>query len=354
MEFLMRLLNTHSPSGNEAQIVDVLHKEMSNYCRTQTDSIGNFYMYTGLDSELKVMLTAHSDEVGFQIIYIDNKGYVYVRAVASVDPQTIPGSTVVALSDGGEIYGVVGKKSPHVLNGKDKERIPNACDMWIDFGFKSEHEAKKYIKCGDFVTLCSNAKVSCNGQKIISKGLDNKVGVYILTEVIKAISKKNLPMQVVGVATAQEELGCRGAFIAANRIKPDVAFCLDVGIATDIPNMNEKQYGIFELGRGMGIVNNPNNNSLLVDSLLATANKFDIPVQKIIGHKPSGGTEASLIQLTNNGVATANISIPSRYMHSWVEMCDLQDIANAINLLIAEIEELTSYSKEDFCLYHKR
>lgn len=351
LQFLTKLLKMHSPSGCEGNLVRFLDEYMSKYCKTTTDTIGNLYMEVGRNDGLRIMITAHCDEVGLQVVYIDKNGYVYARNVASIDKQTVPGNVVTALTQHGEIEGVIGKKSPHVIDSKEKDQIPNICDLWIDFGFESKEEAIQNIQCGDYLVLSSTPRITNNGKRIISKALDDKIGVFILAEVIKNLSKIDLPFSVVGVATTQEEIGCRGAFVAANRIKPDIAFCLDVGIVTDIPTMSNQHYGEFSLGKGVGLIQNANNNEILVNSLIKVATEKNIPFQKTIGHRPTGGTETSLIQLSNMGVATANISIPNRYMHSLVEMCDLRDVKNAIDLLSAEIYHLYDYSKEDFRLF---
>lgn len=351
MELLFALLNTNSPSGCERQIVQTLENFMSGYCEIKTDVIGNLYLKTGSDLGPKVMISAHSDEVGMQVVHIDKTGFVYVRNVAGIDKQTVPGSAVVALTKFGEIKGVVGKKSPHVMDGKDKELCPNICDLWIDFGFESDKDALKYIECGDYITLDSTPRITPNGKRIISKALDNKIGVFILAEVIREASKLSLPISVVGVATAQEEIGCRGGFIAANNIKPDVAICIDVGIATDIPSMPKQHYGELQLGKGAALIQNANSNGLLVKDLVAIAKQHNIPLQTTIGYRPNGGTEAAFIQLAGTGVATANISIPNRYMHSLVEMCDLRDVISAIDLLTAEIKMLCNTSSSHFNLF---
>ena len=351
LELLFELLNTNSPSGCECQIVNVLREHMSEYCDTETDVIGNLYMKVGNKQGLKVMISAHSDEVGLQVIYIDKTGFVYVRNVASIDKQTIPGNVIVALTSQGEIRGVIGKKSPHVIDNKDKEVVPSICDLWIDFGFESDEEAKKFIQIGDYVTLYSHPQISNNGKRIISKALDNKIGVFVLAEVIKNLSKMNLPINVIGVATAQEEIGCRGGIVAANRIKPDVAFCIDVGIATDIPSMPKQHYGELQLGKGVALIQNANSNGVLVKDLVDIAKRQNIPLQTTIGYRPNGGTEAAFIQLASTGVATANISIPNRYMHSLVEMCDLRDVISAIDLLTAEVKMLCNTSSSHFNLF---
>lgn len=349
--FLKQLLDTHSPSGNEFQLVQLLQKHISPYCQTITDSIGNLYLRTGENAGMKVMITAHSDEVGFQVVFIDKNGLVYVRSIAGVDSQTIPGSPVIAITKEKDVFGVIGKKPPHILESKEAELTPHIYELWVDFGFTSDKEASNYLKCGDYITFHSNSQFTANGRRVISKAIDNKISVFVLAEVIKAVTKRHLPLDVIGVATAQEELGYRGAVVATNRVRPDVAFCLDVGIATDIPNISNQRFGSFLMGAGVGIDINANCNEVLVDSLIHVANNNQIAYQRTVGYKPNGSTEACVIQLANIGVPTANLSIPCRYLHSLVEMCDLFDVAAAIRLLENALEKLCYMKKTDFFLF---
>lgn len=351
LSILKELLLTNSPSGCEKQTIQFLNRQLSPACDTFTDALGNLYIRHGNSHGLKVMVTAHADEVGFQVVFIDKNGFVYARLIAGVDAQTIPGSVVVSVNSQISITGVIGKKSPHVLEGDEKKSLPKIWDLWIDFGFDSDAEAGQYIKCGDYLVLQSSLYTSINGNKIISKALDNKIGLFIMLEVFRRLSGTSLPIDLTGVATVQEELGSRGAFVAANRVKPDIAICLDVGVATDIPSMQNQRFGSFELGKGPGLVYNADNNELLVKSLIKTAERESIPYQQTTGFRPSGGTELYMVRMADLGIATANISIPNRYMHSLVEMCDLSDVASAIELLYAELFELSTYNKDDFCLF---
>lgn len=336
--FLKEILRTSSPSGCEEELTSLLKKRMSSFCEIETDVIGNLYMWVSRSTEAPtIMITAHADEVGFQVTHIDTNGFVYIRAVASPDLQTIPGSEVVALTKNGKVYGVIGKKSPHVLEGKEREKPLYIQDLWIDFGFESEEEAIQNIEYGDYVTLFSEPKITCNGKRITSKSLDNKICVFILVETLKRLSKLDIPLNIVGVATVQEEIGCRGSIVAANKINPDIAIILDVGIASDIPNMSKYKYGTFELGKGIGIIRNADNRDSLVKTLINVAEENNIPFQKIIGFRPTGGTESATIQLVKEGITTANISVPNRYMHSGVEMCDLLDVESACDILNAVI-----------------
>lgn len=344
ISFLNEILKTNSPSGCEWQLVSLLKEYMVEYCLMETDAIGNLYMWASQKKEgLTVMITAHADEVGFQVTDISKEGLVYFRSVAGVDQQTIPGSKIVVLAKKGKIRGVVGKKSPHTQESKEREKVLNNDEMWIDLGFESDEEAKSFLECGDYITFDATPQILSNGNRITSKALDNKLGVFILVEVIKQLRKKELPISVVGVVTVQEELGCRGSIIAANRIKPDIAFCIDVGVATDIPNMSSRKFGTFELGKGVGIIRNADNNDILTHILIDAAKKNKIPFQRSLGYRATGGTEAAYLQLAQNGAIVANISIPNRYMHSAVEICDLRDAESAIMLLVKAIEVLNNY-----------
>lgn len=347
--FLKDILRTSSPSGCEGELTSLLKKRMSNFCEIETDAIGNLYMWASKSNDAPtIMITAHADEVGFQVTHIDSSGFVYFRAVASPDSQTIPGSQVVALTKNGKLFGVIGKKSPHVQDYKERDRSLSISDMWIDFGFETEEEAILHIEYGDYITLYSEPMILGNGKRITSKALDNKICVFVLIEVLIRLNKIDIPLNIVGVATVQEELGCRGSIVAANRINPNIALILDVGIASDIPNMSKNKYGTFELGKGTGIIRNADNNESLVKTLVKVAEENDIPYQKTIGYKSTGGTESATIQLAKEGITTANISIPNRYMHSGVEMCDLRDIESSAALLVAEIQELAKHIKDDF------
>lgn len=346
LDFLREILGTSSPSGCEGELTSLLKMRMSSFCEIETDAIGNLYMWVCKDDQAPtIMITAHADEVGFQVTHIDSNGFVYFRAVASPDIQIIPGNQVVALTKKGKIYGVIGKKSPHVQDNKEREKSLSISDLWIDFGFESQIDAAQNIECGDYITLYSEPRLTNNKKRITSKAIDNKICVFILTEIVKKLNTYKIPLNIVCIATVQEELGCRGSIVAANRINPDIAFVLDVGIATDIPNMSKQKYGIFELGKGVGIIRNADNNEFITNILTEVAKANNVPYQKIIGYRPTGGTESSTIQLAKNGIPTANLSIPNRYMHSLVEMCDLRDIESAINLLVASIVTFSELEK---------
>lgn len=349
LEVLTHLLETNTPSGYEKQIITFIKNEFKGK-NIYTDIIGNLYIHAGKGAH-KVMITAHCDEVGFQITSIDDAGFAYARKLGGLDRHTIPGTKVIVVDAEEEIVGVFGKKSPHVQTPEEREKILELDDLWVDFGYSSKEEALKHVKPGNYLTAFNTPLFINNNKRVVSKGLDNKVSVFILLETMKKLTEMKLGIEVVGVATVQEEIGCRGSIVAAQKMKPDYAFCLDVGIATDIPSSLERKYGAFSLGKGPGICKNPDNNEKIERMLLSVASNNKIAHQHVIGFRPTGGTETAKIQLLSEGVVTANISIPNRYMHSVVEMCDLSDIANTIELLVSAIKELENKEPEEFCLF---
>ncbi len=350
---LVQLLETNSPSGYEKDAVEVLQKSMANYCRIETDVIGNLYMTAMENAGLKIMLSAHCDEIGFQVVGVNNMGYIYIRDIGGVDRQILLGSEVSIITKKGVIDGVVGKKSIHILTEKDVNQNTETKNVWIDIGTSSIAETNEYVSIGDYVTLKSNFRITGNGKRVVSKGLDDKVGVYIISEVIKRLKGMVLPLYVVGVATTQEEIGCRGSGVAAYRVDPDIAITVDVGVATDIPNMGDASCGNFLLGKGPGICLNADNNQILCDLIRAVASENGIEYQNSIGFRYVGGNESTKIQVNKDGVATAHISIPNRYMHTAVEMCDIQDIENTITLIYNTICFLaeSGYKRESFNLF---
>lgn len=348
---LSQLLDTNTPSGYEKDLIERLQVSMSKHCQMETDVMGNLYMRVSENGGLKIMLSAHCDEIGFQVVGINNMGYLYIRDIGGVDRHILLGSEVSIITKNGVIDGVVGKKSIHVLTEKDINQNIDTKNVWIDIGATSDIEVKESVSIGDYVTLKNNFRITSNGKRVISKGLDDKIGVYIISEVLKRLNGADLPLSIVGVATTQEEIGCRGSGVATHKVSPDIAITVDVGVATDIPNMGDVSCGNFLLGKGPGVCLSAENNQILCDLIRNVASKNNIPYQDSLGFRYVGGNESTKIQVSKDGVVTAHISIPNRYMHTAVEMCDLSDVENAIDLICHTVCTLSSYKKEAFNLF---
>lgn len=340
-DFLKKLLMTSSPSGFECYAGRVYREYLGTFCdKVFTDIMGNSFGIINEEAPFKVMLAGHYDEIGFQIVHICDNGFIYFRSVGGIDKITLPGTEVEILTENGKISGVIGKKPIHLVEVKDRDKSIEIKDLWIDIGVSDKKSAEELVSIGDPIAFKPNYTLLRN-DRLVSKSLDDKIGAFIAAEVIKSLAAKKLKdIGIYCVGTVQEELGLRGAQTAAFSIHPNVGFAIDVGFATDTPDINVKQYGVAKLGNGPVIHRNADNNIVLGKLMRAIAKKNKIDYQEDAGFKASGGTDTAAIQITKSGVATALISIPNRYMHTQVEMIDLKDVENAVKLLTETISSL--------------
>lgn len=337
-DFLNNLLNINSVSGFENQAGKLFMEYIAPYVNsTDTDIMGNCYadIVNGCNNKkkLKFLLEAHIDEIGFQVIYIDDNGYVYIRQNGGVDVQCIPGSQVIVRTAlGEEIHGIIGKTPIHLISPDERHKNIDLYALWIDTGL-SPDEVKSKISIGDVVAWAPNM-IYLSDKRISSKGLDNKVGVYIISQVIRRLSFcKEMSCQVCGVASVQEEVGHRGAITCGYNSNPDIAICIDMDFATDVPDCPKSRYGDISLGKGVVIHKSIDNTIPL--ALFAENLAKEKKIQYQVSARPFavGGTNANVLQLTRGGVKTLSLGIPCRYMHTPVELCDLDDVSAAVDLV---------------------
>ena len=346
LEFFEELMNCSGPSGFEEETAVIYRKYLSSFSdKVYTDVTGNTIGVLNEKAPTKVMLAGHYDEIGFQVVHISDEGLLYFRVVGGIDNITLPGTEVEVLADKGRIPGVIGKKPIHLVKQSEREKAMGPEDLWIDIGAENKKEARKLISIGDPVAVKSNY-ARLGKYKIKSKGMDDKVGAFVVAETLRELSSRKLNVAVFGVGTVQEELGLRGAITSAYGINPQIGFAIDVGFATDIPNVDKKQLAEVFLGKGPILARNADNNPVLGRKLRQIAKKYKVKIQESAGHRASGGTDTAQIQMTRGGVATALISIPNRYMHTPVEVCDLRDVEGAVKLLVETIASFNG--KENF------
>ncbi|MCK5845586.1 MAG: M42 family metallopeptidase [Victivallales bacterium] len=339
--FLEELLNASGPSGFEEPTAECYRKYLTGFAdEVRTDVTGNTIGILNGEVEFKVMLAGHYDEIGFQVTHISDEGLLYFRQVGGIDKTTITCIEVEVITEKhGKIPGVIGKKPIHLLTPKERETILEIKDMWIDIGAENKNDAEKLVTIGDPVAFRSNCEFF-GKHRVKSKGLDDKIGAFVVAEALRELSSKKIKIGVYTVGTVQEELGLRGAATSAFGINPNVGIAVDVGFATDLPDINKKELGEGEMGKGPFIERNADNNPVLGRLIRKIAAKHKIPTQEQAGFRASGGTDTARIQLTRSGVATALISIPNRYMHTPVEMCDLRDVEAAIKLIVETVAAL--------------
>lgn len=340
MNLLKKLCETPGISGYEERIQKVIKEELEKVTdEVKIDKLGNVIgikkakKLSGKPAPKKVMIAAHMDEIGFMISFVDKDGFLRFAPVGGFDPRTLIAQRVV-VHGAKDIGGVMGSKPIHILSEEERKKPLKIKDLFIDVGLKKD-EVSKIVKAGDFVTLDRNFK-ELNDKIITAKAFDDRVGVYVMIETLKRI--KDCYVDIYAVATVQEEVGLRGAIVSSFSVEPDVGIALDVTIASDIPGTKEEEM-VTTLGGGTAISlmdSHTISNKKLVDFLrkIAEENKIKYQTDILLG----GGTDAGAIQRSKSGVPACTLSIPTRYVHSVVEMCHKEDIENSIKLMSKFLE----------------
>ncbi len=341
--FLENLLAAPSPSGYEQPAQRVFRDYVAPYCEVTSDVMGNVYGFVagqGKDRP-KVMLVGHSDEVGLQIKYIDDKGFLYFAAVGGVDAHLTPGKVVNIHTAEGVVTGVVGKRPIHLIEPKDRDAVVKLDAQYIDIGAKDKKEAQKIVRVGDCVTFDSRL-IQLQGDRVSSRGFDDKAGCFVVAEVLRLVSqeKKKLPVDLYGVSSVQEEIGLRGGTTSSYTVNPDIGICVEVDFATDQPDVERKHNGDVALGKGPILTRGANINHSLFELLYSSAEKAKIAVQ-LTANPRATGTDANVMQISRGGVATALVKIPLRYMHTPVEVISLGDLEQAAKLIVAALKRMT-------------
>ena len=346
VDFLRAMVEAPSPSGFEGPAQRVWLARTARYAKTtRADVHGNAIAILNPEGSPRVMLAGHCDEIGFMVKYVSDEGYVSFVPIGGVDIHLVPARRVVIHSAKGPVIGVVGKKPIHLQDPQSRSSQKLEWhNLWIDIGAQNRKEAEKRISLGDPITFPDGFD-TVFGQRVMGRGFDDKVGSFVVSEVIRLLAGRNFAAAVFAVSTVQEELGLRGATTSAFGIDPQVGIAVDVTFASDHPEVDKKQVGEVSLGKGPVIARGANINARVYDRLVKTAKSLKVPYQ--VDPSPRAtGTDANVIQLTRSGVATGLVSIPNRYMHTPVEMVALPDLENAARLIAAYVESLKA--DEDF------
>jgi len=332
--FLTELLRARSPSGYEFEAQAVFDRHVKPAADAYAnDALGNRIATLNPTGDPVLMLAGHIDELGLIITYVNKDGFLYFDTVGGHDLSVISGRRVIIQTANGPIKGVTGKRAIHLMDEEDRKKVPKKHEIWIDIGVKSKAEALERVAIGDVATYDHEFELF-SGSIGAARAFDDKVGAYIVGETLIRLSKeKNFSAKVVSVATAQEEIGVRGATTAAYSVNPHLAIAVDVGHATDHPDCDNRKYGETKLGGGPIICRGANINPKVYQKLIAAAKKAGIPYQLEADPRPTG-TDARAIQVGRGGVATGLVSIPLRYMHTPSEVVDLEDVERCVQLLV--------------------
>lgn len=330
-DILHNMLLTASPSGSEEQITALFAEQVRPFVdEVTTDAIGNCIAHKR-GSGPKVMLMAHADEIGLMISYIDECGFLYFNQIGGIDTNMLPGLRVVIQGKQGPVIGIVCKKPIHLQSEKEAGSSLSPDDLWIDIAATDKADALTKVQIGSVATFEPHVQMLTD-DRILSKSLDDKIGLAVLLGIAKALKDNPTSADLYFVASVQEEIGARGAQTVSEAILPEIGIAVDVTMATDHPATSPAKDGDISLSKGPVIPLGPNMNKGINQSLISIAEASHIPYQVEAIAKPTG-TDARMIQVAGQGIKTGLVSIPCRYMHTPGEMVSLSDANHAVTLL---------------------
>ena len=341
---IKELSSAHGVSGFEDDVVELVKEKVKDYVDAlETDVLGNLIAYKKGNGKKKLMITAHTDEIGLIVKRIDAKGFLWVEPVGGVFPQTLFGRHVVIKTEKGYLDGIIN----HIKPGRPEwiSELPVIEDFFIEIGARNKEEAIEMgVEVGSPVSLDYEVYFLGNN-RVAGKALDDRASIFILIELLKVIKdEKDIP-DIYAVFTSQEEVGCRGAKTAAYNINPDVAIAIDISIANDVPDVPERKI-ITEIDKGpvikimdklrtnhLGVISTPK----VVKDLKKAAKNAGLEYQLEV--YASGSTDAATIQPERGGIASGGICYATRYVHSY-EVASIDDIVECVELLYQYSKEL--------------
>lgn len=345
--FLFDLLNTPSPTGWETAGQKVWADYTKGFAdRVENDSYGTAWATLEAKSKKakRVMIEAHADEIGFIVKQITSTGFLRLDRVGGSDTATARGRRIRFLGEKGPVDGIIGNTAIHLRkDGLTDEKAPKIHELYVDVGASSPEEvAKLGLRVGIPGVYADGATEFAGGKRIVGRALDNRLGGFIIAQVLARLSKqrKKLNSTLIAVNAVQEEIGGHGARMAAYRLMPDVCIVLDVTHATDTPGIEIAVHGDVKLGGGPSITHGTANHPKVIKRLLQVAEKAEIPIQHESSSRYSG-TDTDVIFNVREGIPSALVSLPLRYMHSIVEMADMGDVEKVIDLLAGFVESVT-------------
>jgi putative aminopeptidase FrvX len=335
-DLLLKLLTAPGPPGHESEPARVWREAAGAFADdVSVDRLGTTVArVNGRADHPLLTIVGHIDEIALLVSHVSDKGFLHVVQSGGWDPQVLVGQRVQVFTRKGILPGVVGHKPPHLTDAEERKKAKKLKDLHLDIGGKDADEARSLVAPGDQVLLAAEP-VELPNDRLVSRALDNRLGVYVAIEVARRVKEAGGGGgPVAGVAAVQEEIGAHGARVMAYGVEPDLAVVVDVTHATDAPGVDPGEIGDHGLGSGPvitrgAVVSRPLND--LLDEA-ARAEGIECTTEAAGRHT---GTDADVIHFSRLGVPTAVVSIPLRYMHSPVELVELGDVEATIRLLTA-------------------
>ena len=344
--FLFDLLNTPSPTGFELPG----QRKWAAYARQFSDRVENDAYGTAwatIDGRSKkprrVMIEAHADEIGFIVKHITKEGWLRIDRIGGSDTATARGRRIHLLGDKGVVRGVIGNTAIHLRKDNlGDEKAPKIHDLFVDVGASSAEDVGNLGLRVGHPAVYADAAEEFAKNRIVGRALDNRLGGFILTQVLANLhrAKKRPSATVIAVNAVQEEIGGHGAKMVAHRLRPDVCVVLDVTHATETPGIDSAMHGEVKLGGGPSITHGTCNHPQVIRRIMDCAERLKMPVQHESSSRYSG-TDTDVIFDVREGIPSGLISLPLRYMHSVIEMADLGDVEQVVALLTEFVQSIT-------------
>ncbi|MEA2250910.1 MAG: hypothetical protein QOC78_1392 [Solirubrobacteraceae bacterium] len=339
---LRALLTAPGPSGYEAAPAEIFREAASAFAEVTTDVMGSVAARVkGTAGGPTLGVVGHIDEIGLIVTHVDDKGFLRFSGVGGWDPQILVGQRVSVATRDRAVPGVVGRKPIHLLKEDDRKKVAKLEELHIDIGARDTEEARRMVRVGD-VAVLEGDPVELPNDRAVSRSMDNRLGCYVAYEAARIVHEAGgAPGDVIAVAAVQEETTFGGSTTTAYSLRPDVAIVVDVTHATDAPGVDVNELGEHPFGSGPVLERGSTLNPALFELLHDTAQAEGIPFT-IAASGRSTGTDADAMHLSRGGIPTAVVGLPLRYMHSPVEMVQLDDVANAARLIAAVAQRLTA------------
>ncbi|WP_288405192.1 M42 family metallopeptidase [uncultured Deinococcus sp.] len=342
LDLLMKLSDLPGVPGQEDAVRDFVLAELDGLAdEVRVDALGNVIARRAASGEGprgRVMVSAHMDEIGFLVRYIDEKGYLRLQNLGGFDTRNLFARNVTVHTRGGALPGILtpAGRPVHIASPEERKKVPELREFFVDLGLDGD-AVKAQVRVGDMVTLDQTARRV--GQLVCGKAMDDRASVFLLLETLRALRGRPLRHDLYAVFSVQEEVGLRGAITAAYGVQPTVGIGLDVTLAVDTPGVGPDE-AVTRMGEGIGIKvydSSMISTRALVDEFWDLAQAREIPAQlEVLGQ---GGTDGAAIQRSREGVPTLTLSLPTRYIHTIVESVHETDLRAGVDLLVAYLGE---------------
>jgi putative aminopeptidase FrvX len=338
-QLLLDLLGAHGPSGYETDPAAVWLRAAGGFAEVSADVLGTplarvAAKHGSAHPPRRLLVMGHIDEIGLIVTHIDDEGYLWFAPVGGWDAQILVGQRVALATRAGQVRGVVGRKPIHLLREEDRKKVVELRELHIDIGARDGEDARERVRIGDVAVIDADPVALPNG-RLVSRALDNRVGSFVALEAARLLAEAGGgAWELDAVAVAQEEITFGGSRTSTFALAPDAAIVIDVTHATDAPGIEVKELGKHPLGSGPVITRGSTIHPRLFELLSETATKQRIPFT-VEASARATGTDADAVHLSRAGVPTALVSIPLRYMHSPVELVQLEDVHAAARLIAA-------------------